>query len=318
MNGGAHIPLTSITAPFVCIIVLNWNGWPDTFECVASLQQLDYPNCQVLVVDNGSTDDSVDCIRSALPGIHLLETHVNLGFAGGNNVGIRHALRGDADYVLLLNNDTVVASTMLWELVKMMEADQYLAFAGPKTYYADDPRRLWFYGAAVDPQTGWAYHTPANVLDNDSYSGTRETAYCPGSALLMRVDVLRRIGALDPRFFVIHEDADWCLRARRAGYSGLVVGKAHLWHKVSASFNRSTSTPGDYYFVRNGLILSSRLSRQHRWRRVIAFAWRFGLWEPMRAIRHDRDKSWLTLLRSLTGIGAFVVGIYGPAPKWIR
>jgi len=308
---------TSSALPPVYIVILNWNGWRDTLECLGSLEHLDYVNFKAIVVDNGSTDDSEKYVSQTYPNVEIVQTGANIGFTGGNNVGIRHALKHGAEYVLLLNNDTIVDPAMLTELVGFMVEHPAVAYVGPKTYYANNPETIWFYGACVDRRTGWAYHSPANVRDGPAYEGDRETVYCPGSGLLMRASVLAEIGLLDDRFFLVHEDADWCIRARHAGYSGFVVGSARMWHRVSASFTRANSIPGSFYFVRNGLLLSQRLRVSGRLRRTLAFGCRFGLREPLRAIRHGQHGAWKQAIGTTAGMSAFVMAAYGEAPSWL-
>ena len=309
--------MTAQSVPSVYIVILNWNGWKDTIDCLNSLKQTSYSNYVILVVDNGSADESVAQIHSKYPTVEIIETQANFGFAGGNNVGIKEALKRGAEYVFLLNNDTIVDPRMLSYLVQAITGHPGAAFVGPKTFYASEPKRIWFYGSAIEESTGRAYHWPADVIDGPGHQGTFESAYCPGSALLMRSSVLHDIGLLDQRFFVIHEDADWCLRAQRAGWKGYVVGPAIMWHKVSASFNRSSSTPGRYYFVRNGLELSARLRPNHRIQRVFLFAWQYAVWEPLRAIRHRKPHAWRAWAQSLAGVCAFIFRLFGPAPGWI-
>src|SRR3989304_8553833 len=130
--------------PPVYVIVLSWNGKNDTLECLASLQQLTYPNARVVVVDNASSDGTCDAIRSAFPNIELIVNNSNLRFAGGNNVGIRRSLERGAKYVLVLNNDTVVDRDFLSRLVEAAESDKKIGVVGPKIYYYDKPRRIWF------------------------------------------------------------------------------------------------------------------------------------------------------------------------------
>jgi len=128
--------------PFVLVLVLNWNGWRDTLKCLSSLKGLDYQNSRVIVVDNGSTDDSVIWIRRAYPEIELVETGVNLGFAGGNNVGIRYALKHGAKYAWLLNNDTLVAPNTLTEMVMIAKANPKVGAVGSVIYHLTRPNEV--------------------------------------------------------------------------------------------------------------------------------------------------------------------------------
>lgn len=231
--------------PQVAVIVLNCNGRVDTLECLYSLTGLTYPNYEVIVVDNGSTDGSPEAIRDAFPVIRLLVNVDNLGYARGNNVGIRCALSQGADYVFLLNNDTVVAPALLDELVAAAQADPQIGLVGPKIYYYDQRNRLWYAGAREQ----WLRRIPATVgldeLDQGQYDQPRETAYIYGTAMLIRRQVLEEIDLLDERFFAYHEDADFCMRARRAGYRCVYNPRGVMWHKVSAT-TRATPHIQDY------------------------------------------------------------------------
>jgi GT2 family glycosyltransferase len=231
--------------PRVSIVVLNWNCRDDTIECLHSLTGLTYPDYETIVVDNGSTDGSPEAIREAFPEVELLTNPDNLGFAGGNNVGIRQALSGEAAYVFVLNNDTVVDPALLDELVATAEADSRIGVVGPKIYYYDQRDRLWYAGAREQ----WLRRIPATVgldeLDRGQHDQLRETAFVYGTAMLIRRQVLEQIGLLDEEFFAYHEDADFCIRARQAGYRCIYNPRGMIWHKVSAS-TRATSHVQDY------------------------------------------------------------------------
>src|SRR3989339_346256 len=133
--------------PLVYILILNWNGKEDTLECLSSLKKIDYPNYKTIVIDNGSTDDSVKIINKKYPKIKIIENKKNLGYAEGNNVGIRYALKNKADYVLILNNDTIVDKKFLTELVKVGESNEKVGIVGPNVYcyffQAEDGIRDW-------------------------------------------------------------------------------------------------------------------------------------------------------------------------------
>jgi GT2 family glycosyltransferase len=191
-----------MTLPRVAVIVLNWNGGQDTLDCLASLRQMDYPCFDVLVVDNSSTDGSIEAIRESFPEVSLIETGANLGFTGGNNVGMRHALDRGADYVLLLNNDTEVAVDLLACLVDAVEAEPGVGVAGPLIYYYDQPEIVWSAGGAVDRRRGQTRMVGLGEPDSGQYgSMPREVDFVSGCALLARRSVLEQIGLLDERFF---------------------------------------------------------------------------------------------------------------------
>ena len=261
--------------PSVSVVILNWNGCADTLACLRSLSFVAYVELDILVVDNGSIDDSVQQI-TAIDWPHavmVIETGRNLGYAGGNNVGMRVALDRGADFVLLLNNDTEVAPNFISELVAAAARAPQAAVVGPCIYYYDRPEVLWFAGAAWDDDA-LAFQWPGQGL-RDVEAGTlvEQTAYVCGAAMLFRREALDRIGLLDERFFLVYEESDWCFKARRAGYSCLMAPTARIWHKIGASFGSEQSPLRAYFSTRNQLLWGANnlddSSRRRLWRRVV-------------------------------------------------
>lgn len=242
--------------PEVVVIVLNWNNAPETLGCLESVLRLDYLNCRVLVVDNGSNDDSVPRIRSQFPEVELLPNETNLGYAEGNNVGIRHATKTGAKYLLLLNNDVRVASDCLTELVSAAERFPEAAFLGPKVYHLDRPEQIQSAGAQLDSL--WrSRQRGLDEVDQGQFDRLEEVDYVIGGAMLVRVDPLEQIGLLDRDFFIYREDVDWCLRARQLGYSILYVPTARVWHR--SHHTREAQLPFiTYYMTRNSLMLIAK------------------------------------------------------------
>lgn len=240
--------------PRVTIIVLNWNGLADTLECLESLAGLDYPSYEVVVVDNGSTDGSVEAVRGRFPQVTLIENGENLGFTGGNNVGLRHALAGGADYALLLNNDTEVAPDFLHCLVEAMEADPLAGIAGPTIYYHERPDLVWSAGGAIDWRRGKTWMVGLNTPEAGQLGDLpRQVDFVTGCALLVKRAVVEQVGMLDERFFAYYEEAEWCVRARRAGFRITHVPQARVWHKIPLDA-RDTSPSVHYYMTRNRLL----------------------------------------------------------------
>lgn len=236
--------------PKVAIIVLNWNNWTDTVECLSSLQQIDYPGYETIVVDNGSTDNSVSAIKLAHPGIEVLETHKNLGFAGGNNEGIGLALRNGADYVLLLNNDTVVDPKFLTRLVDAAESSPDIGIVGPKIYYFKEPKRIWFAGGKINYWSGNTSHIGELEDDEGQYDEARDTDFITGCTMLIKRKVIDSIGLLNDRLFLYYEDSDFCARAHRHGYRIIFVPSSVIWHKVSSTASKIKDIQF-YYGTRN-------------------------------------------------------------------
>jgi GT2 family glycosyltransferase len=244
--------------PAVALIILNWNGWRDTVACVESCRELTWPNYRTVVVDNGSTDGSEENLRRLLPDVEIIQTGANLGFAGGNNIGIRRALEEGADYVWLLNNDTIVAPEALGELVRCLEDNPTAAMAGSKIYYHDSLRTIWCAGGAWEKGRLRLRQRGANQVDDGQFDEPRTMGSVSGCSMLVRSDAIARIGLMDESYFLYWEDTDWCARAREQGYGIVLAAASHVWHKVSATVS-AHSERQYYYFTRNGL----RFCRRH-------------------------------------------------------
>lgn len=238
----------------VAVIILNWNGRDYTLACLRSLQTVDYPDFEIVLVDNHSTDDSVAAIRAQFPNITLIETETNLGFVGGNNVGLRYAQEKSFDAALLLNNDTEVSPEFLRLLVNAAAADPKIGIVGPSVYYFDEPETFWSAGGSIDWQNGTTAMVGLNQRDTGQFGTVpRPVDFVTGCALLIKMDVVEKIGPLDDRFFVYYEETEWCVRAARAGFRILHVPAAKIWHKISLQA-REASPQVHYYMIRNRLL----------------------------------------------------------------
>jgi hypothetical protein len=219
--------------PLVVVVVLNWNGRDDTVACLESLRGLRYPHARILIVDNGSTDDSVAVFRRRFPAIRCLQTGSNLGFAEGNNVGIRAALADGADYVWLMNNDATTDPDALDRLVEAAESRPDVGIVGPKIYYAGEPRRIWFAGGAISP-LGRLGHEGWNRIDEGQWDTPHETGYVTGCAFLVKRAVLEKVGLFAPEYFLLFEEAD---RACAPGVKVFDVG-SNLGRSSPTRFRR--------------------------------------------------------------------------------
>ena len=244
--------------PRVSVIVLNWNGRDDTLACIESLRSIDYPDHEVMVVDNGSSDGSVDALRTRFPELEIVETGQNLGFAEGNNVGIRRALARGADYVFLLNNDTVVDPFLLRRLVEAAERCPEGGIFTPKIYYHSQPARIWSAGVRWLEGTMEFQHVQDETQYRFDERGVAATDYACGCALLVKSAILRKVGLLDAKFFLTYEETDLCYRARREGILSYYVPRAVLWHKISVSFGGAESPLIRYFITRNRLLWGER------------------------------------------------------------
>jgi GT2 family glycosyltransferase len=225
--------------PRVAIVVLNWNGWQDTLACVASLQALDYPNFHIVLVDNGSTDGSEAHLRGALPMVELLQTGANLGFGGGCNVGLRHALAAGADYAWLVNSDATVEPGALSALVRRAEEDATLGAVGSVLLDADAAARLQLWGGGrVGLWTGRSVHCK---------SSDQTLHFVSGASMLLRRAALEQVGLFDDaRFFMYWEDTDLGFRLRKAGWRLGVAADSTIRHKQSASLGLGNPLLDEY------------------------------------------------------------------------
>lgn len=247
-----------MSSPRVAIILLNWNQEADTTECLKSLAEIDYGNYEIVLVDNGSRDGSADKIKNKFPNIELINNPENLGFAEGNNVGIRYLEGKGIDYFLLLNNDTIVKKDFLSELVLAGENAPLVGVLGPKIYYFDHPDEFWFVGGYFNRITGKTYHKGLNEKDKGQYDTPTEPDFITGCALMIKKDVISSIKGLDPDYFNSHEDVDFCLRAKAKGFGLLYVPSSVIWHKFARAMGGRFSPFYIYYRVRNGLLLMKK------------------------------------------------------------
>jgi hypothetical protein len=219
--------------PKVVVIILNWNGLNDTLECLTSVFRLDYPEFEVIVVDNGSSDESVETIRCKFPQVILIENRKNLGFTGGNNVGMRYAMKHGADYVWLLNNDTVVETDSLAKLVDAGEQSLEIGLVSPRIYDYDSPEKVQFMGSYVD----FAHFSNTKVIDAKELDDQQiqSNLVLWGTALLIKREVIETVGYLSDKYFAYLEDCDYSFRALKANYRTSVRIDAHILHKGAKS-----------------------------------------------------------------------------------
>ena len=293
----------------IAIIILNWNNAPDTLECLQSVFASDDPDYCVYVVDNGSKDDSASILKKAYPQICLIENGANLGFAEGNNRGILQAI-DSSEYLFLLNNDAVIHPHTLSILRQAAHDHPNACALGPKIYFYDDPATIWYGGGGWNPQTASFYHRYRNVDDSPVLSQEIEkTGYVCGCALFLRVSFIRNVGLMDPRFFLIWEEIDWCYRMQKYGYDCLYVPQAMAWHKISNSFTDGKRGPTWYYFYsRNRLLWMERhLSLRERWKIM-----RKVLWPEWKDLVHQLKGPNRTIARaSLIGVRDYLLRRFG-------
>ena len=303
-------PAANPPNPQIGIVLINWNRFALVAACIDSIRRSGYDRTRIVVVDNGSADDSPAWLRAAYPEIEVIENGQNLGFAGANNVGMRWLLTAGVDCVLLLDDDTEISPAMLHELVAVLFTDEGIGVVGPKIYYFDDAERIWFSGGAVD-RLGQADHPGADALDQDVTTLATDVDYITGCALMVKRSVIERVGLLEERFFAYYEETEFCARIRAHGFRVTLVPSATMWHKVRPG-DRPSSPVYLYLMTRNrllylrctgasgGTLLAATLD-------LLRTAASLALRPRHRAARHHVP----TLLR---GIGDFFRARYGPPP----
>jgi GT2 family glycosyltransferase len=291
-----------VSEPLVITVVLNTNRRDDTLACLASLADNRYSNHRVILLDNGSTDGSVAAVRETHPGVQVIRLAANSGYAGNNNVGIAEALAQAADWVFVLNEDTILHPDCLAELVRVGESDPRVGVVGPLVYHHSEPDVIQSAGGELGP--GWdSRHLAQNEPDRGQCAVPRDVDWISGCAIMVRSAAIAQVGALDERFFYYWEETEWCLRAGLAGWRIVHAPSARLWHKgVRRDYRPSPDVT--YYSTRNRLLM---MSIHHAPLRRRAAVWAQNgrtmmSWTVKPKWRHmheHRDAMWQGMLDSL-------------------
>ena len=255
--------------PSIFVILLNWNRPYDTLECIRSLASSDYPHFTTVVVDNGSIDDSLSILKQVGDKIILIESGQNLGFTGGNNLGIKYALEQNADYVLLLNNDTLIAPDALSKMMIVAESNEKIGIVTPKILYHPDRSRIWSAGTKFYEWCMTTRLTGYKQKDIGQYDVERDLPFAVGCAMFIKKEVLTSIGLLNDDMFAVSEDVDYGVRTIKQGYRIRYVPSAVVWHKESVSAGGKDAPQYVYYQSRN-MILIQRLWAKNFFHLVVA------------------------------------------------
>ena len=295
-----------ISFPKVSVITVNWNNFNDSAECLESLRKTTYPNFEVMVVDNGSVGDDVSLLKQKFgDSIRLIVNDKNSGFAGGCNIGIKDALARGADYVVLLNNDTVVAPDFLEGLVRVAQSDKRVGIAGGKVFCYELPELIWFAGGIINYRTGRTPIRGSGEADKGQFDEIVRVDWISGCFMFISRDVLQAVGMLDERFFFGWEDVDLCVRAARKGFKVLFVPESRIWHKGFGINKRDRLMGIPVYYATRGQFL---FMDKHFAKPQLAVAWLYFIvtfprcvWDYSRILHR-----WEVPLYILWGIGGYL------------
>lgn len=243
------------TYPLVSIVAVNYNHPDVTCDFIESLNKITYPNFEVIIIDNNSQEDDPSVIKERFPNIIFYASQINWGFAGGNNQGI---MRARGEYVLLLNNDTIVDKGFLEPLVEKFQSDPTIGAISPKIRFYYDPDLIQY--AGFWPINKYTVRNAAigyREKDEGQYNTDKETAYAHGAAMMVPIEVIKKIGLMSYIFFLYYEEADWSFRIKRAGYKIFYVHNALVFHKESVSTGKLSALK-IYYLTRNRLVFMRR------------------------------------------------------------
>ncbi|WP_022821742.1 glycosyltransferase family 2 protein [Hymenobacter norwichensis] len=243
--------------PLVSIISINYKQASVTCEMLASLRQVTYPNYEVIVVDNASPEAEVQPIADQFPGVQLIRSAENLGFAGGNNLGIAVA---KGKYLLFLNNDTEVDPGFLEPLVELFETNPKAGIASPKIIFYGTDNLIQYAGCGgINPWTGRSVTFGLMEKDQGQHNVSSPTPLIHGAAMMVPMEVIRKVGLMPELYFLYYEELDWCEMIKRGGYESHYVAQGTVYHKESASVGQG-SVLRTYYMYRNRLLYIRRNS----------------------------------------------------------
>lgn len=286
-----------MNASTVLAIILNWRQPHLTIECVSTLQNSTYKNLDILVIDNGSGDDSVEILQHNLPSATILPLPHNLGFARGCNIGLRWAKEHKYKWTLLLNNDAFVAQDMLERL--MNATAENTGLLSPKIFYRAQPNYIWFAGAKQHPLLLEMRETGQGETDGAKWQETREVEYLVGTGLLVNVTAVFQVGLFDERYFMYYEDLDWSIRLRQAGLRLLLVADAHLYHQVSFSSGGQSSPAQLYHQAKSSILFFTQHASEGQPLLILLFRLGSAL----------KKASWLLWQRNFPALLAFSQGL---------
>jgi GT2 family glycosyltransferase len=298
----------------VSIVIVNYNGLADSLKCLDSLRALDPRRCMTIVVDNGSAVDASPELAAAHPWATVIRREENGGWAGGNNEGIRCALEHGAKQVILLNNDTIVSASLADRLLEAAAREPRYGIIGPIIHYMDEPEVVMTDGCDFNPpgHSGFFRRHPVPAAQGDPPTVV-EVDIVNGCCMMISARVFERIGLIDERFFLIHEESDFCLRAQQAGFACGILAEPLVWHKGSSSFKRSGNGLQRYYDTRNLYLLLRKHRTAHHRGRGAGPSWLGYLRYAYHRYSIEREQGQAEAAEAVVrGLSDALAGRYGP------
>jgi len=241
--------------PLVSVITVNYNQSQVTFDLLESLRKISYPNIEIIVVDNASPSDDPDSMKINYPEITLIKSSQNLGFAGGNNLGIE---KSTGDYLLFINNDTEAPPDFLEPLITFFQSHPDAGMVSPKIRYHHTPEMIQYAGyTEINPYTIRNHSIGYKEIDNKQYDIDRQTAFGHGAAMIVSRRVIEKVGMMPDIYFLYYEEIDWGWKIRKAGYQNYYVGNSVIFHKESISTGKNSPLK-TYYMARNRILFTRR------------------------------------------------------------
>jgi GT2 family glycosyltransferase len=263
-----------VETPKVFVLILTWNTCQEVLTCVEHALGANYPNYQVVVIDNASQDGTSAAVRHRYPNVTLLENSENLGYAAGNNRGIKYALEHGAEYVLIINSDTVMPPDLLTKTVQIASSSDHIAAVGVKNLKMSDPSTVWAAYLELTYRRELLNVVGREQPDSPALSVVKDVPGVSGACMLLSRRAVEDVGLLDETFFMYHEDLDWCQRAISKGYRCVYAGTAHILHKGSSSTLKTRA--GYYFLVRNSILFARKHGNLVQYLTVVLSTFLYG------------------------------------------
>ncbi len=287
-----------LDTPRVSILILTWNTCQEVLTCVEHALASEYPSYEVVVIDNASRDGTSAAVRQRYPNVTLLQNSENLGYAGGNNRGIKYALEHGAQYVLIVNSDTIMPPDMLTKTVHIALSSDDIAVVGVKNLKMSDPSTVWAAYLELTYRRELLYVVGREQPDSPALSVVKDVPGVSGACMLLSRQALEDVGLLDEKFFMYHEDLDWCQRAISKGYRCVYAGTAHILHKGSSSTLRTRA--GYYFLVRNSILFARKHGNPIQYFTVVTATFLYGMRKNVKCwLRLEKKETYSLLWQGL-------------------